>query len=130
MAEILDITTSYLLHANYRPVIAGDDYTINFTAYQDSVAIDLTGAKIWFTIKKSSAILDPGSLQYSTDDTDQIEVTSPTEGKFSIYLGAADTAPLAGTWEYDIKVKLNTTEIKRLAIGKIEFMESITTASS
>lgn len=130
MSEQLDLTTDFLSHGNYRVVHAGDDYDFFFTVQQDGVAVDLAGAKIWFTIKKKSSDLDPGLLQYSTDDIDEVEITDGVNGQFTLHLQAADTASLEGVWEYDIKSKLASGLIKRLARGKIEFLANLTRASA
>lgn len=130
MSDKVDITADYLTHARFRVLHAGDDYDFTFRALQEGVAIDLSGAKIWLTIKKKSSDKDPGLLQYSTEEITQIEITDEDEGYFVVHFGAADTANLEGVWLYDIKARLGSGKLMRFARGSIEFLANLTRASN
>lgn len=120
-----DIISNYLIKSNYRPLIAGDDYDHGFRTLRNGVPLDLTGSKLWFTVK--SELQDPDSealLQYTSEDN--IFISSPTQGTFTVKFQAADTSSLAGTWHYDIQAKLSTDKIITLAYGVIEFLPQVT----
>lgn len=128
MSDKVDITADFLAHAGYRVLHAGDDYDFTFCALQEGIAIDLSGAKLWLTVKKRSSDRDPGLLQYSSDEVDQIEITLPDEGYFVVHFAAADTASLEGVWLYDIKARLASGKLMRFARGSIEFLANLTRA--
>jgi hypothetical protein len=124
-------TADFLTRSNYRVIHAGDDYTHTFTVTRSGAALDLTSAKLWFTLKQDVDDTDAeAKMQYSTDDVTEMQITDDTAGKFSLYLKDTDTASLAGTWDYDIKCKLGSGDIIRLARGIIEFLPNITQASA
>ena len=130
MSQLYDITPEALIRAGYRPIHAGDDYSHKFIAKENASAIDLTSAKIWFTIKERSADTDAeAKLQYASSGS-EVELTDPTNGKFTVHLKGSGTADLEGTWLYDIKAKLSSGKLVRLARGVIEFLPNITEASS
>jgi len=123
-----DITAASLLAGHYRPLHAGDDYDYTFSVKtRAGVAVNLTGAFIWMTVKADK--LNPDSdavLAYSTADAEQILIATPaTEGVFTVQFDGADTADLVGTWEYDIKAMLSD-RVVHLAYGKLEFLHTIT----
>jgi len=131
MSVKYNITAAGLETEGYRPIHAGDDYTHEFTAKEDGVALDLTSAKLWLTIKEDKTDPDPeAKLQYSTADATQMVITDATAGEFSVSFKQADTVNLAGSWSYDIKAKLAGGEMRRLARGQIEFLANITVATS
>ena len=131
MSVRYDITADALETNSYRPLHAGDDYTHEFTAQVDGSALDLTGATLWGTVKEDATDPDTeAKLAYSTADITEVKITDATAGKFSVYFKAADTAALAGSWQYDIKAKLSSGSIRRLARGVIEFLANITQATS
>ena len=112
----------------FRPIHAGDDYEHAFTAEQAGSAMDISGAKIWLTVKRNQADADSAALlQYSTAGVN-IQITDGVNGQFTVFFGSADTADLAGTWWYDIKVRFVSGKILRLAYGRIEFLPNITQA--
>jgi hypothetical protein len=129
MSAQYDITAEYLIKSGYRPIHAGDDYDHSFTVTRAGAPLNLTAAKIWFTVKEDC--VDPDSeaqLQYTTDDTSEIEITNPTGGVFIVHLKAADTTNMAGTWQYDLQARLNTGKIITLAHGVIEYLPHVTQA--
>lgn len=128
MSAQYDITADFLIKSGYRPIHAGDDYDHSFTVERAGSPLN-NMAKIWFTVKED--YVDPDSeakLQYSTDDTSEIEITDPANGAFVVHLQAGDTEDLAGTWQYDLQARLNTGKIITLARGVIEFLPHVTQA--
>lgn len=130
MSEKYDITAQNLLRRKARGLHAGDSYTHSFTASRGGIALDLTGAKIWFTVKQHTQETDAeAKLQLTSDDAAEIEITSALEGIFAVKFvgeGAKTTADLEGEWIYDIQIRLSTNEIITLTYGKIEFLPNIT----
>lgn len=128
MSAQYDITAYGLESAGFRPIHAGDDYDHKFTVERPPGSpLNLTGAKLWFTIKRDSKETDAqAQLLYSTDDIAEIEITNAVGGEFTIHLQSSDTGSLEGTWCYDIKAKLAAGNIIRLARGTIEFLKCIT----
>jgi len=133
-----DITAESLASQNFRPLHAGDDYFYRFTLVDDvGDPIDLTGAKVWFTIKESSTQADAvAKLQLSSASIDEIEIAVPVDGLFYVKFkgtGTKPTADLEGAWEYDLQVKAvisGVTKIITVIWGTIEFLPNITRATA
>ena len=132
MSTLYDITSEQLEYLGARQLHAGDDYPHPFSAERpEDTALDLTGALIWLTIKHKSTDVDSDAvLQYSSTEVSEIEVTDALNGLFTVHFSGSDKEDLEGTWFYDIKVKLASGELVRLARGVIEFLPNITRASS
>lgn len=129
MSVKYDITSEYLIRSNFRPIHAGDDYDHQFTVQRAGSALDLTSATLWFTVKDDLTDNDSEALlQYDSTVPANIEITTPLNGEFTIHLNDTDTAELRGAWNYDIKAKLGTGKILRIAYGIIEFLPNITEA--
>jgi hypothetical protein len=127
MSAQYDITADYLVRSGYRPIHAGDDYDHSFTVERAGTPLNLTSAKLWFTVKEDVADADSeAKLQYTSAVIAEIEITTPLSGAFVIHLQAADTEDLAGTWQYDIQAKLSTGRIITIARGVIEFLSNVT----
>jgi hypothetical protein len=130
LSVLYDITSDFLTRSNFRSIHAGDDYDHKFTAVFAGVE-DLTGAKIWFTIKAEPTDSDAeAKLAYTSDTIAQIEIVDPPNSKFVIHLKGSDTALLAGVLSYDIQAKLSSGKIVTLARGVIEFLNNLTQATS
>lgn len=134
MSAKLDITEDRLTQSNYRVLHAGDDYNMSFTVERGGSPLNLTGAKIYFTVKEDSIKSDSNAkLQLSSDDSDEIEITNPTDGQFVVKFvgtGAKSTANVVGEYPYDIQATLSSGTIITLARGVIEFLEQITRATT
>lgn len=126
-----DITLNGLKRDGYRPLHAGDDYRYGMTLYDaDGNPIDLTGAEIWFTVKRAQADSDADAkLQLTSEAGIEIDV-DPTTGKFALCFTAEDTADLFGIWWYDLQVKGEIDEEPDKVVtplwGRIEFGPNIT----
>ncbi len=71
-----------------------------------NVIVNLTGGKVYFTMKMDSSDQTP-LIQKSSDDINQIEITYPRLGKADIFINSSDTASLdTGIYIYDIWVIL------------------------
>lgn len=135
MSVLHDITAEALSGAGFRPLHAGDDYEYTFTVTQDGLPVNLTGAKLWLTVKTDPAASDEDAkLQLTSASINEIEIVNATQGRFVVKFasgGSKPTGNLAGTWLYDLQVKLaGPSRIVTLARGAIEFLENITRAVS
>lgn len=85
------MSNGLLLPENAVTVIRGTSKTLELTVTDSNGSpVDLTGAKVVFTVK--ARVEDQIPLIQKTSDTlAQVTITSPTEGKAQIYLDAADT---------------------------------------
>jgi hypothetical protein len=128
MSAQYDITAEYLIRSSFRPIHAGDDYDHSFMVERPpGTPLELTGAKIWFTVKQEVSQSDEEALlQYTTDDNSQIEIIDAPGGAFVIHLKSDDTGEMAGSWIYDIQVKLGTGKVITIARGVIEFLPQVT----
>ncbi len=136
MSVNYDITAEQLKASSYRPLHAGDDYDHKFTVTRGGTPLDLTGSKIWLTVKENSVEPDDeAKLQLSSDDTTEIEITDANAGQFTIKFrgtGTKNTQDLEGEWLYDMQVKLSApaSTIITLAYGRIEFLVNLTRATA
>ena len=80
--------------ANAVTVTRGTSKTLELTVTDSAnKAVDLTGARIIFTMKRDSEDQLP-LTQKASDDPLQVELSAPREGKAKIYLLPADTQNL------------------------------------
>ena len=96
MSQLLNITADFLETNQKRPLHAGDDYDMQFTAETlAGAAIPLTGAKVWFTIKSDPLDDDASALLAvnTADDPTKITIDTPLSGIFTMRFKAADTEP-------------------------------------
>lgn len=129
MSFKLDLTAESLVANNARTIHAGDDYELSFTVTRGSSALNIAGATLWFTVKRASINPDPGVLQLTSGGASpKITITSGAAGQFKIVLEDTATADLEGLFLYDIKAKLASGLILRIAYGRIEFLPNITRA--
>lgn len=131
MSVRYDITADNLSGNGYRRLHAGDDYNHQFTVTRGGVALDLTGAKVWLTVKENPIETDAqAKLQLDSSNSAEIEITDADDGQFTVKFRNAGTADLEGKWWYDIQVKLADTTIITVAYGEIEFLPDITRATT
>jgi hypothetical protein len=127
IGSTLDITRAALASLGFRPLFAGDSYDMQLALTSEGEPFDLTGAKIWFTVKAAYTDADSAAaLQLvSTDTTPGVEVVGVGTGQVLLHLWADDTDSMAGSWKYDIKVKRGSLHI-RAAVGIIELQPVVT----
>jgi hypothetical protein len=130
----LDITAEYLRSLSYRTLHAGDDYYYKFYVTIGDAPLNLTGSKIWMTIKEVSIKTDAeAKLQLSSAVPTEIEITNATYGEFVVKFTKDKTSDLEGQWGYDLQVKAlmdGETKIITVAWGIIEFLPNITRATT
>lgn len=94
--------------------IRGDTRVINITCVQsDGVTpINLTGAKVYFTVNASASPVDDTSAAFQKTTTTH---TAPLLGQTSITITNADTQALTpGIYYYDVQLKDATGNITSL----------------
>lgn len=105
-------------------LIRGDNSSIGFELTQDSTAVDLTGATVFFTAKPTLANeSDDASAVIHVEVTDH---TDPTNGKTSIPLSASDTNITPGTYYYDVQVKTAAGNIISIPARRLEVVADVT----
>lgn len=125
------------LEVNKITMFIRDDRTLSVSVNtDDGTPVDLTGAKLWFTVKERSsdtdlqALISKKNLEAGGSDT-QIKVISASTGKAEIYIVPADTLSVnPGTYLYDIQVTLANTKTYTITRDKITFKEDVTKATT
>lgn len=107
---------------------ATNDYTI--TAKQpvpnQANPLDLTGASIWFTMKRRYKDADSLALVQKTVGAG-ITVPTPANGVANLSLAPADTVALEpGLYHYDVKVKEGTGRETVIVRGKFNLLPAAT----
>lgn len=114
-----------------------DDRTLSVSVNTDTGSpVDLTDAKMWFTVKQR--FLDPDDkalIQKRTANAggsdSQIKIVTPATGKAEIYIVPADTQSMnPGTYVYDIQVTLANGKTYTITRDKITFKEDVTKATT
>ena len=106
--------------------IKGDTYSIDLTIETAlGVAVDLTGATVFFTVKRNLQDADSLALINKTVTGH----TSPTTGQTSISLLASDVA-YVGDFYYDIKVKFSSGIISSVFMNKFILTDHVTIRTS
>ncbi len=106
------------------PLYRGDsrEYTLSFTN-NDGTKIDITGWKIYFTLKKYAWKAD-ADADIKKDITAHLK---PLEGETKITLTAGDTKNLGiGVYNFDIQIKRADGTILTVLKGTLEIMLDIT----
>lgn len=114
-----------------------DDRTLAASVnYPDGRPVDLTGAKVWFTVKDrakdpdSQARILKKNLAAGGSDDEILILTPATDGKVEVYIVPADTENIdPATYRYDIQVIVGgkTYTVVR---DQITFKEDVTKATS
>jgi len=84
--------------------------------------INLTGAKIWFTMKQNL-------MQDDSEAAVQKEITNHTnaaQGESQIVLTHDDTNNLSGTYYYDIQLVDANNNVTTLIFGKLNVLPDVT----
>lgn len=103
-------------------IIRGDGrkYEIIVTD-DDGDVVNISGAKIWFTVKKGYEDTDANAIfQLDSDTVTEIEITDAVAGKAVIYIKASDTSGLAiRSYFFDIQIVETGREPRTLIIGML-----------
>jgi hypothetical protein len=114
-----------------------DDRTLSVTAnYEDGSAADLTGAKMWFTVKEKASDPDTAALIEKRNTAaggsdSEIKITNPTGGAAEVYIVPDDTDEInPGIYSYDVQVMLASGKTYTIVRDRITFKEDVTKAKS
>lgn len=118
--KLIDINKDLILRAKNTNVL--DCFFIN----ELGTVVDITGAKIFFTVKNKSSDDD----DHAVLKKDVTTLTDPQNGEAIIELTASDTATLLGNYLYSIKIKLSTGKIYSVAEGIVCFQKELATRES
>lgn len=116
-------------------IFSGDDRTLSLSVNQsDGSVVDLTGAKIWFTVKNRLADTDADALIQKRNtaagggDT-EILVTDAPNGQAQIFIIPTDTEDVdAAIYSYDIQVILSTGKKHTITRSQFCVKEDVTKA--
>lgn len=121
------------LEANTIVMYIRDDRTLSVSVNTDTGdPVNLTDAKMWFTVKQRFADPDDKALiQKRTANAggsdSQIKIITPATGKAEIYIIPEDTQLInPGTYVYDIQVMLANGKTYTITRDKITFKEDVT----
>ena len=105
----------------------GDDhaYVLTFTN-GSSVAIDITGYTVFFTVKTNKSDTDANAIISKTVTTH----TTPTSGITTISLDNSDTDITVGDYYYDIQLKDTSSKITTVMSDKFIVLQDITLRES
>lgn len=110
-------------------IIKRDDITFDCEFKNGCVAVDLTGATLFFTVKTLANADNPDATSAVISKTITTHY-DPTNGKTRIELTSTDTDVSAGSYWYDIQLKDTAGKISSCEKGQIEVLQDITRRTS
>ncbi len=110
--------------ANNIEIFRGDDRTIliNFTLKGTSTPFDITGFKLYFTVKNSSKDADTSAIITKT----QTSHINAAQGQSSFALSNTDTEIDPKNYYYDIQAKDASDKIITILKGNFNILADIT----
>lgn len=122
-------------NANRIVMFLRDDRTLSVTAnYEDGSPADLTGAKMWFTVKAKASDPDANALiekksSLAGGSDSEIKFTNPAGGAAEVYIVPDDTENInPGIYSYDVQVTLANGKTYTIVRDRITFKEDVTKA--
>lgn len=110
-------------------IVRGDgrDYEIGVKD-RDRAVVDITGAKIWFTLKESYDDLDVNAaVQLTTDNAAEISITDATNGLAVIYIKNTHTSGLSiRSYFMDVQIKEVDRELRTIVYGTMAVIPDVT----
>jgi len=100
------------------------DFAMTFTS--NDVAYNITGAKVYFTLKKSKNDTDAQAVLQKTVTSH----TDPTAGKTTLSLSKTDTNIQPGRYFYDFQVITSGGGVYTFLSGDVEVLEDVTRSST
>jgi hypothetical protein len=109
----------------------GDDNIYNLTVVRNNAAVNIFGAKIWFTAKHDQDDMDAQAvirLDSVTNPT-QVAITNAASGLALVALRPVDTAGLDETalW-YDVQMKESSGRVTTIVSGIMKITKDVTTS--
>ena len=112
-------------------IIRGDDHTINLeitkTVNGVTSAYDLTGAKVWFTIRKNYN--DPDDTNYLIQKSTTTH-DNASGGLTHLDLSHIDTNVAIGQYYYDVQIKTAEGKIFTVIKGNMKIVYDVTKSRS
>lgn len=111
-------------------IVRGDTYVESWAITLNGSAVDLTGGKLYFTLKSGYAVADPGSLQL-TSPSSGITIDNAAGGLATMTITATQTAALTpGAYVYDIQFKDSNGKVTTFArgIATVDYDVTVSTA--
>jgi hypothetical protein len=96
------------------------DYALTFTS--NGAAYNISGATIWFTLKKNRLDADTQAALQKT----LTQHSDPSHGITTLSLTASDTAIEPGRYFYDFQVKTQSGVIITFLSGVVNVLEDVT----
>jgi len=105
----------------------GRDYEIAITDEDDAV-VNITDAKIWFTLKDDYDKSDANAeFQLTTEDVSEIKITDAANGLAEIYIKNAHTKDLVGqSYYFDVQIKETGEEPRTVIRGSMKIKPDVT----
>ena len=115
-------------------IYRGDEPTYILTIKNYGANVNLTGYKIWFTVKESYSDADDDAvIQMSSADVSEIEILDQTsyKGQVKIYLSKTETALLSqGTYVFDVQMKTSAGKILTVVAGDLIVKSDVTLSTA
>jgi len=115
----------------------GDTTVLEFTVTRSGVPVNLTGLKIWFTVKTDRSVADASAtIRKGTAATGMSGITLPgagTDGRYWVQIDPADTSSLAdGTqwFYYDTQIREADARVTTVETGRFAVTTDVTKATS
>ena len=105
----------------------GRNYQIAITD-EDDVVVNITNAKIWFTLKDDYGKSDANAeFQLTADDAAEIDITDPINGIAMIYIKNVHTKDLVGqAYYFDVQIKEVGEEPRTVIRGSMKIKPDVT----
>ena len=106
----------------------GDGAKFDIVVALDGLVVDITGAKLWMTARRSPG--SPFTFTRTTLTTPGFTITAGALGKATVILDPADTSALASepvTLIYDIQIKEASGRVWTVTSGNLTVNPDVTT---
>lgn len=113
----------------------GDTLKFKTIVRIDDVVVDITGWKVWYTVKQSYAELDANATfrADTTDATGAVAITNGPAGEITVKMPPSATFGMADTdvtLYYDVQVKNLDDEVSTVDSGTIVVSPDVTRATT
>lgn len=112
-------------------IYRGDTVSFTSAVKRSGVAVNLTGATLWFTAKRLISDIDANAVIAKTSGSG-IVVLSAVDGTYRVDLLPADTASLTKTTQlyYDVQLKESNGVVTTIDRGTLEIIADIRQSSA
>lgn len=120
-------------------LVRGNTRTYTFTCKdEDGVVVDITGSKVWFTVKEDEDLDDAGDTQAvfqrknatAGGSSGEVEMSDPTNGEFKVYVVGSNTASAEpGNYWFDAKVVTAAGNAYTVTKGRFKLKTDVTRTS-